>query len=286
MPSSVLPLYHRRRAAAPWPAEQPPRLSLSPAIGTRPLVNRRHTDETVPERRGYASSAESRTVGVIGTGLVYALVLSGFALTVSTVTPVRKAPPALTVVELRSHATPETAPAEPIEVPPGPDQQERQREQPAALDNSQAVPIQPPSVVLQAPAEPMAESAGPPVDRIAPRADDARLVEQTTAPPSPSGGTQAKAKWNDLLLSHLEMFRRYPRQAERARQQGVVLVDITLDRAGNVLEATIRQGSGFPLLDAEALATVRRASPLPAPTDDVPGDPVTAAIPIQFSLRR
>jgi protein TonB len=88
------------------------------------------------------------------------------------------------------------------------------------------------------------------------------------------------------LLGHLKRFRRYPRQAESARQQGIARIAITLRRSGEVVAAELVHGSGYPALDMEARATVRRASPLPPPDDAIPGDPVTIEVPIDFAIRR
>lgn len=86
------------------------------------------------------------------------------------------------------------------------------------------------------------------------------------------------------MLGHLRQYRRYPRAAESAGQHGIVTLAITLNRQGQVLAVERRQGSGYPLLDAEALATARRASPLPAPDPAVPGDPVRIEVPVAFAL--
>lgn len=43
--------------------------------------------------------------------------------------------------------------------------------------------------------------------------------------------------------------------------------------------------SGSPELDAETLALVRRAEPLPAPPPEVLGNPLTLTVPVRFSLR-
>lgn len=291
MPSSVLPFPYRGdpgvrgSSGEQWFPEHPARVRLLPVAEVQQRIDARRAPEPVVERHGYAPPARHRLVGLIGTAMVFALVLAGFALSISTAPPVH-APAAPTVVELLPlTATPEVAPAKPVEVPPGPEQHEQQPQKPAtpATLTAQELPLVPSA----APVEATSSSGGHLADQAAQTsAANARLVEQTTAPPSPSGGNNAMADWQGQLLGHLKTFRRYPRQAESARQQGIVLVGITVDRNGQLLKANIRQASGYPLLDAEALATVRRASPLPPPTAEIPGDPVIAEIPVQFSLRR
>ncbi|WP_294235775.1 energy transducer TonB [uncultured Sphingomonas sp.] len=113
----------------------------------------------------------------------------------------------------------------------------------------------------------------------------AQPVESPTRP-APVASEAAAADWRARLLGHLKRYRRYPRQAEAARQQGIARVAITLRRSGEVIAVELVHGSGYPLLDMEARTTVRRASPLPTVDDAVPGDPVTIEVPIDFALRR
>lgn len=275
-----------------------PATLLANRPGSRPRPDERtgsprrslpESEEIIHERHAYAAAPQCRIVGVLGTCTIYTLVLlAALVLSVSTVTQVHRASSALTVVSLDPDTPAEdTPPAKPVEVPPGPAQHEqqaqtkaapRQKEAPQALD----LPVAP--VLLSAIPAPV--QGGPSAERNADApAADARQVDRTTAPPAPSGGSKAKAEWADVLITYLKTFRRYPRRAESMRQQGVVHLELTIDRGGRLLKASILKGSGYPLLDSEALATVRRASPLPAPTPDVRGDPVTVDIPIQFSLR-
>jgi len=139
----------------------------------------------------------------------------------------------------------------------------------------------PPSIAL-----PSAAAAAQPVSApvLAPSVV-AKPVE-SPARPDPAAQEAAAADWRARLLGHLKRYRRYPRQAEAARQQGVARVAITLRRSGEVIAVELVHGSGYPLLDMEARTTVRRASPLPAVDDAVPGDPVTVEVPIDFALRR
>ena len=123
------------------------------------------------------------------------------------------------------------------------------------------------------------EAAAPPSVQAPPAA--------TVAAPRTSAASaqNAAVTWRGLLLGRLKIYRRYPRRAQSAGQEGVVHVAFTVDRRGAVLSARIARGSGYPLLDDEALATVRRASPLPPPPDEVSGDPVEVVVPVDFFVR-
>lgn len=103
------------------------------------------------------------------------------------------------------------------------------------------------------------------------------------APPAPSA-SQAPA-WQGMLLGRLQRAKRYPDGARGRREEGVASLTFSMSRDGQVLSARIARSSGSEELDAEALAMVRRAEPLPAPPADVPGNPITLTVPVRFSLR-
>ena len=59
----------------------------------------------------------------------------------------------------------------------------------------------------------------------------------------------------------------------------------TMNRDGRVLSAPITRSAGWDEVDAETLALMHRAEPLPAPPADVPGDPLTLTVPVSFLVR-
>ena len=50
----------------------------------------------------------------------------------------------------------------------------------------------------------------------------------------------------------------YPRKAQRRNQQGIVMVEALVDENGEILEITVIESSGYPLLDRAALKAVAR----------------------------
>lgn len=92
------------------------------------------------------------------------------------------------------------------------------------------------------------------------------------------------AAFRARLLHHIERFRRYPPDARKAGQEGVVRIHFVMDRSGDVLEAWIVLSSGSALLDEEAVAAVMRARPLPTPPDSWPGS-FSVTLPIGYSLQ-
>jgi protein TonB len=96
---------------------------------------------------------------------------------------------------------------------------------------------------------------------------------------------KAQLSWQGSLRSHLEGHKRYPGEARRRGEQGVVQLRFTIDRGGYVIDARIVKSSGSGALDAEALATIKRASPLPAPPRQFDDATYDFTIPIQFTVR-
>jgi periplasmic protein TonB len=115
-------------------------------------------------------------------------------------------------------------------------------------------------------------------------------VEQTQAAPRTTVRELASApridpSWESLLLKHLQEFKNYPDEARRRNEQGVVLLAFSIDRAGHVTSRRIVKGSGYAELDAEVLALVERAQPMPAFPPSMTEAELNLTVPIRFSLR-
>lgn len=91
--------------------------------------------------------------------------------------------------------------------------------------------------------------------------------------------------WESLLLKHLQEFKSYPSDARRRNEQGVVLLAFSIDRNGHVVSRHIAKSSGFATLDAEVLALVERAQPMPAFPPSMTEAQLDLTVPIRFSLR-
>jgi protein TonB len=67
----------------------------------------------------------------------------------------------------------------------------------------------------------------------------------------------------------IEKAKRYPREARRRGWEGKVVLSFQINRKGEVAQIRLVQSSGYPDLDEEGFATLRRASPfLPPPVTD------------------
>lgn len=125
-------------------------------------------------------------------------------------------------------------------------------------------------------------------------------VEATSEPPSTTGQriaapytsdsfaqTQGMPDWSGLIMGHLSRHKRYPPIAVRQNRQGVVLVHVTLDKAGLVLATRLMKSSGVDSLDNEALALPKRAQPLPPAPEEIMANrtEISITLPVRFDLR-
>jgi protein TonB len=139
----------------------------------------------------------------------------------------------------------------------------------------------------EAPQQQSASQAAPaPLTTAPPR------VEAKEAPVAPAvaagtaaSDTRSAARWERALVAHLNRHKRYPDAARARKVQGAVSVAFTIDRTGSVLDVRITSSSGSPVLDEEALAVVRRASPLPPPPSTMKDAALHLTLPVEFKIR-
>jgi protein TonB len=185
------------------------------------------------------------------------------------------------------------APASTWDIAPGPQMQASQA-QPEPDSKLQEPPqkSEPPahtSAIAPAEAKPQAQPKPekPPAPRTT--APPRSPVQTASVPAAPAPGSTTvnslPPSWIQLLFSHLLRYRQYPNAAQAAGQEGVVMLGFTMDRHGRVLSRHILRSSGFAALDAEALAMIERAQPLPPFPADVTASTRSFVAPIRFSLR-
>jgi protein TonB len=89
--------------------------------------------------------------------------------------------------------------------------------------------------------------------------------------------------YRQRLASHLARYRAYPAAARAAGHQGIVTIRFVMTGQGVVLDAWVETTSGIAEIDREALASVRRAQPLPPFPPTWPGR-LDVSLPIVFRL--
>jgi periplasmic protein TonB len=121
------------------------------------------------------------------------------------------------------------------------------------------------------------QTAPPKAERTAPASAAARAGSSTANVVPPA--------WVSQLVAHLKRPKQYPRVARARHEEGIVTLGFTMDRDGHVLARNIAKSSGSQALDAEALAMLQRAQPLPAFPSSMTGSSRSFSVPIRFSLR-
>ncbi len=111
-------------------------------------------------------------------------------------------------------------------------------------------------------------------------------VAQKAASPAPSGGSAAGlADWRAQLRAHLERHKRFPADADPARDHGLARVSFVVDLQGRVLSKQLAASSGSAALDREAVSLLQRAQPLPPPPREMGRSTVAVTVPISFQTR-
>jgi protein TonB len=185
----------------------------------------------------------------------------------------------------------EAVPEPPVEPPPAPEPPPPAPPEPPpeAMIEPAPVPPDPPPVAppKPQPPKPKAVLEKKPAVRRAAAAATTAVGDGSSATPGQDatttrvGAAGDRAKPGYLRNPHPA----YPDEARRAGQQGVVQLRVRVDASGRASSVSLVRSSGFPLLDARALSTVRdRWSFKPA---RVAGVPIASEVivPIRFSLR-
>ncbi len=117
-------------------------------------------------------------------------------------------------------------------------------------------------------------------DKPAPRTSAApRAERQSPAQEARSGASAAAAlaTYRQRLNAHLQRFK-----GGGASGAGSVMAMFTVSRGGGVSGVRIARSSGNPAVDNEALATIRRAQPLPPIPPEIPQSALTFPVPFSF----
>lgn len=221
------------------------------------------------------------------------------------------AEPAATIPPPAS-APPVEPPPAPVEPTPQPEAAQKAPQEPIATPPSPAPPLSPTAPELPAPlpAPPPARPQPPPqtappqprASQLAkPRAEPPRAAPArapTTAPAEPRLNKQQPAAplkaaapaasgaeiaaYQGAVAARLSAVKRYPEAARERAPHGVAIVSFSIGATGQAAGISLSQSAGDAALDAEAIATVRRASPFPPPPS---GAPRTFSAPLSFRAR-
>ena len=93
-----------------------------------------------------------------------------------------------------------------------------------------------------------------------------------------------KKTYAEICSLYISKYRFYPRLAERRGWEGDVLLEVEIDRQGNLVKADILEESRYKLLNNGAIDMVKRASPFPQPPVQLMRNGLIIQIPISFRL--
>ena len=103
---------------------------------------------------------------------------------------------------------------------------------------------------------------------------------------SPSAIKKSFESYSAKLTKSIARQKRYPRIAQMRGWQGEIIIDLKIDGHGNLINAKIKQGSGFKILDTEGIDMVKRASPFPNPPKELESKIFNVIVPISFKLQQ
>ncbi|MBV2131908.1 energy transducer TonB [Pseudomonas sp. MAP12] len=207
-------------------------------------------------------------------------------------TPLELPPPAMLI---------ELAPAPPAAAPPPPEpvRAPEPPPQPKLIEAPKPrLSLPPPPKPRPHPPKPVAKPQpapkAEPQPAVEPQANAQPMAPARSEPaaqPSPPAGSpapaQAQASWQSRLLAHLNRHKRYPEDARRRGQQGVVKLRFVVDGQGQVLSFELAGKSGSASLDRATLQMIRRAQPLPMPPAELlRNGSLEVVAPFVYSLER
>lgn len=130
------------------------------------------------------------------------------------------------------------------------------------------------------PVAPKVEPRPRPVARqkSAPAAVPAPRTPSAISAGMPAASAASRSNWQSEVAAHLNRFKR----SSATGATGTARVAFRINARGQVLSVSLAGSSGDPGLDQEAVALVRRASPVPAPPPGM-GAGLSLAVPVRFT---
>ena len=171
------------------------------------------------------------------------------------------------------------------EVPPPVDQPVQEIIEPEPVRQQK-----PPVPQTDKPVEPQTQTAAPqtaPASAAAPANAVSSAVGVSTGSAQGSAGIASEnaiASYKALIADRMARYKRYPRTAQRRRQEGVASLQFTVQRDGTVTAHKIIRSAGFRVLDREVENTLARAAPFPPFPPDLAQESLDVVVPIRFEL--
>ncbi|MDR1044570.1 MAG: energy transducer TonB [Candidatus Adiutrix sp.] len=100
------------------------------------------------------------------------------------------------------------------------------------------------------------------------------------------GNPNALNAYASQIRAKLNRLKKYPPAAASRQIGGVVTVNFTVNRQGQVISSRMVRSSGQSILDQEAMALLRRCSPFPAMPKEMTLNSLNLTVPISFNPPR
>jgi periplasmic protein TonB len=111
-----------------------------------------------------------------------------------------------------------------------------------------------------------------------------KLAARAAAPAAGANSHNPNAvpSWMSQIVSRIQSVKR----SVTVEEIRIATVNFTVDRSGGVHDARIVRSSGSSALDEATLALVSRASPLPPPPPEKPGERIPISLPVRYTPSR
>jgi protein TonB len=117
---------------------------------------------------------------------------------------------------------------------------------------------------------------------VAPRERVESPLQAQEKKPTSSPPVDQMSRYFALVKGIIESKRRYPEEAKRRGEEGIVVVSFTIDESGNPVNVKLASSSGSSSIDNETLRLIRSLK-FPPPPD---GKPVNLRVEVEYQLRR
>ena len=96
---------------------------------------------------------------------------------------------------------------------------------------------------------------------------------------------EAMLRYQDMVKQRIEEVRRYPEWAKEQGIEGVAYLRFIVLANGNGREIKLIHSSGSKILDEEAIATIKRASPFPSFPKEIASSSIQMEVSLVFTLK-
>ncbi len=147
------------------------------------------------------------------------------------------------------------------------------RADPAPIPTPAVPPATTPNVAALAPVARDEQDQEPVVAKAPANVPQPQNVPPSAAESAATGAAppnRVAIQFQQALFRHIGRYQRYPSDARRNHLEGTVETLFSMTRDGTLLNVWIKRSSGQPVLDREAIETVRRAQPLPPIPPELP----------------